>query len=98
MALNVFEIYLKQSGTKYAAADHLTIADFGLIAGTLSLESIAFSLKEYPLIEKWYATFKEEYPELWSIANEGMKVIADFEKSPPDLSKLNHPLYPKRKF
>lgn len=97
LALAAFETYLSKGQTKYAAADHLTIADLGLVAGTLSLESIGFSLKDYPLVEKWYATFKQEYPELWAIANEGMQVIADFEKSPPDLSKLNHPLYPKRK-
>lgn len=97
LSLNAFETYLKKGNTKYAAADNLTIADLGLIAGTLSLESINFSLKDYPLVEKWYATFKQEYPELWAIAREGMQLIADFDKSPIDLSKLIHPLYPKRK-
>lgn len=97
LSLNALETYLRKGNTKYAAADNLTIADLGLVAGTLSLESINFSLKSYPLVEKWYATFKQEYPELWAIASEGMQVIAEYEKSPPDLSKLNHPLYPKRK-
>lgn len=97
MALVAFETYLKTSQTKYAAGDQLTIADIALVAGTLPLEGIGLSLKDYPLVEKWYATFKQEYPELWEIGDAGAKEIAAFEKNPPDLSKLNHPLHPARK-
>lgn len=95
--MTAFETYLKKTQTKYAAADHLTIADCALVAGTLSLESIDFNLKDYPLIQKWYATFKKEYPELWAVAEVCMKEIAAFEKDPPDLTKLKHPLHPERK-
>lgn len=96
-ALTSFETYLQRTKTKYAAADHLTLADLQLVAGTLSLESINFDLKDYPLIQNWYKTFKQEYPELWAIAESGMKIIADFEKNPPDLRLLDHPLHPPRK-
>lgn len=97
LSLAAFEEYLKRSQTKYAAANTMTIADLGLVAGTLPLEAIDFSLDKYPLVAKWYSTFKQEYPELWAIGNDGKNVLADLEKNPPDLSKLNHPLYPKRK-
>lgn len=97
IALNVFETYLKKGATKYAAAEHLTIADFPLVSATICLEAIGFSLKDYPLIEKWYATFKAEYPELWKISEEGMKIIADFEKNPPDMSNFSHPIHPVKK-
>lgn len=97
LALTSFETYLKRTQTKYAAADHLTLADFSLVAGTLSLESINFDFKDYPLIQNWYKTFKQEYPELWEIAESGMKIIAEFEKNPPNLTKLDHPLHPPRK-
>lgn len=97
LALGAFETYLTRTQTKYAAANHLTIADLALVAGTLSLESIDFDLKDYPLVQDWYKTFKKEYPELWAVAEPGMKIIADFEKNPPDLSKLKHPLHPARK-
>ncbi|KAF5304380.1 hypothetical protein FQA39_LY09759 [Lamprigera yunnana] len=97
IALDVFETYLKRLGTKYVAGDHLTIADFQLITATMCLEAIDFDFKNYPLINKWYSTFKEEYPELWAITEAGMKEIADFEKNPPDLSELNHPIHPVRK-
>lgn len=97
LALAAFETYLKRAQTKYAAGDNLTIADIALVAGTLPLEGIGLSLKDYPLVDKWYATFKQEYPELWEIGDAGAKEIAAFEKNPPDLSKLNHPLHPARK-
>lgn len=98
LSLNAFEEHLKRGKTKFAAANHLTLADLGLIAGTLSLECIEFSLKDYPLVENWYATFKKEYPELWAVAYTGARVIAEYEKVPPNLDKLDHPLYPRRKF
>ncbi|XP_050332862.1 uncharacterized protein LOC126761025 isoform X1 [Bactrocera neohumeralis] len=96
-ALSVFEIYLRDGNTKYAAADFLTIADFGLVSATLCLEAINFDLSPYPLIQKWYETFKLENPELWKIANGGMQEIAEFEKNPPDLSHMKHPFHPTRK-
>lgn len=96
-ALQVFETYLKTLGTKYAAGNKLTIADFALVSATLCLEAIDFDLSNYPLITKWYQTFKNENPELWSIANGGMQEITDFEHDPPDLSHMNHPFHPTRK-
>ncbi|XP_054726318.1 uncharacterized protein LOC129236127 isoform X1 [Anastrepha obliqua] len=96
-ALNVFETYLQEGGTKYAAADFLTIADFALVSATLCLEAISFDLSNYPLVQKWYETFKKENPELWEIAKSGMLEIAEFEKNPPDLSHMNHPFHPTRK-
>ncbi|XP_012161947.1 uncharacterized protein LOC101461418 isoform X2 [Ceratitis capitata] len=96
-ALSVFETYLRDGGTKYAASDFLTIADFGLVSATLCLEAISFDLSPYPLIQKWYETFKDENPELWEIAKSGMQEIAEFEKNPPDLSSMKHPFHPTRK-
>ncbi|KAH8250340.1 hypothetical protein KR026_011092 [Drosophila bipectinata] len=96
-ALEVFETYLERLGTKYAAGDNLTIADFGLISATLCLEAIDFDLLQYPLVTKWYNTFKEEYPQLWEIANSGMEEISAFEQNPPDLSQMEHPFHPTRK-
>ncbi|KAH8344065.1 hypothetical protein KR084_003868 [Drosophila pseudotakahashii] len=96
-ALEVFETYLERLGTKYAAGDNITIADFALISATLCLEAIHFDLQQYPLVNKWYETFKEEYPQLWEIANSGMQEISAFEQNPPDLSQMDHPFHPTRK-
>ncbi|XP_062123930.1 uncharacterized protein LOC133837260 isoform X1 [Drosophila sulfurigaster albostrigata] len=96
-ALEVFETYLQRLGTKYAASDNVTIADFALVSSTLCLEAIDFDLSPYPLVQKWYATFKAEYPELWAIANSGMQEINAFEHNPPDLSHMEHPFHPTRK-
>ncbi|KAM8706717.1 hypothetical protein ACLKA7_010907 [Drosophila subpalustris] len=96
-ALEVFETYLQRLGTKYAASDNVTIADFALVSSTLCLEAIDFDLSPYPLIQKWYSTFKEENPELWQIANSGLQEINAFEHNPPDLSHMEHPFHPTRK-
>lgn len=63
----------------------------------MCLEAINFDLGPYPLVAKWYATFKAEYPELWAITEGGMKEISAFEKNPPDLSHMVHPIHPIRK-
>lgn len=97
IALEAFETYLRLGNTKYAAGNNVTIADFALVAGTIPLEGIDFDLKDYPLVQKWYATFKSEQPELWAIADGGLKEIAFFEKNPPDLSAMDHPIHPVRK-
>lgn len=97
LALNTFESYLQRTNTKYAAGDNLTIADIALISGTLPLEAIDYKFDHYPLITKWYKTFKSEHPDLWEIAQIDVDQITEFEKNNPDLSKLNHPLYPARK-
>lgn len=97
-ALSVFEEYMKRVGKKYVVADNVTIADFALIASMVCLEGIGFDFgRSYPLVMKWYENFKKENPNEWAVAEEGMKVIQDIEKNPPDLSKLNHPVHPVRK-
>ncbi|XP_017774400.1 PREDICTED: glutathione S-transferase 4-like, partial [Nicrophorus vespilloides] len=97
MALDVFSTYLERAGTKYVAADNVTIADYQMITATMCLEAINFDLTPWPLVCKWYSTFKQENPDLWAIVVEGMKEIADFEKNPPDLSHMVHPIHPIRK-
>lgn len=97
MALEVFEEYLKRNGTKYVAADHVTIADFSLIASVVCLEGIAFPFDKFARVKTWYETFKKENPDVWGVADDVVKIIQEIEKNPPDLSKLNHPIHPVRK-
>ncbi|PSN56364.1 hypothetical protein C0J52_03755 [Blattella germanica] len=95
--LSIFNTLLERQGTKYAASDKLTIADFALVSATMCLEAIGFGLEAHPLVAKWYSDFKKDFPELWAVVAPGMKEIHDFNKNPPDLSALNHPLHPKKK-
>ncbi|XP_050294006.1 glutathione S-transferase 1 [Anthonomus grandis grandis] len=97
IALSNFNTYLKRNGTKYAATDNVTIADFQLVTATMCLEAIDFNFSEYDLVQQWYDTYKQEYPELWKIVERGMKEISEFEKNPPDLSHMVHPIHPVRK-
>ncbi|XP_053678412.1 glutathione S-transferase 1-1 [Anopheles nili] len=98
IALAAFETYLKRAGTKYAAGDSLTIADFPLVTSVMCLEAIAFNIGEkYPTIQQWYTGFKNAHPTLWAITAKGMAEIAEFEKNPPDLTGMVHPIHPIRK-
>ncbi|XP_037029223.1 glutathione S-transferase 1-like [Bradysia coprophila] len=97
IALKAFETYLQRNETKYVAANELTIADLPLVTSTMCLEAINFRFDDYPLIVKWYANFKAENPKLWEICAAGMKEIEEFNKNPPDLSHMNHPIHPIRK-
>ncbi|XP_073835777.1 uncharacterized protein [Musca autumnalis] len=96
-ALQVFETFLKSSGTRYAAGTKLSIADFALVSATLCLEGIGYDFSKYELVAKWYQRFKQEYPQLWDIARGGMQEISEMENNPPDLSHINHPYHPIRK-
>lgn len=97
IALAAFETYMSRTGTKFVAGDHLTIADFPLVTSVMCLEGINFNIDQYPLVKAWYANFKQQYPELWAVSAEGMAEIAEFEKNPPDLTGMDHPIHPIKK-
>ncbi|XP_012276649.1 glutathione S-transferase 1 [Orussus abietinus] len=97
IGLDVFNEYLKRGNSVYAAGNNLTIADFPLITATMCLEAIDFQLDSWPHVGKWYANFKSKHSELWEIAAGGMREIGHFERNPPDLSSLDHPIHPVRK-
>lgn len=96
-ALDVFETYLSNNGTKYVAGENMTIAHIALVASTISLESCKIPFDEYPLVSAWYDTFKGENPELWEIGQAGVDAINEIYKNPPDVSEMNHPIHPMRK-
>lgn len=62
----------------------------------MCLEAIDFDITDYPLVQKWYDNYKQEYPELWTVVEVGLKEINAFEKNPPDLSHMVHPIHPVR--
>ncbi|KAL6264589.1 hypothetical protein P5V15_004691 [Pogonomyrmex californicus] len=97
IALDTFNSYLQRENSEYAAGNTLTIADFPLITATMCLEVIDFKLDAWPYVTKWYDNFKHKHPDLWEIAAEGMRKLAYFEKHPPDLSHMEHPIHPVRK-
>ncbi|XP_046406457.1 glutathione S-transferase 1-like isoform X1 [Ischnura elegans] len=97
IGLNVFNIILERQGTKYAAGDTLTIADFPLVTATACLEAIHFNISQYPMVAKWYENFKAENPRLWNIVAPGMEEVRAFESNPPDLSHISHPIHPTSK-
>lgn len=97
IGLSVFDTYLKRSGTKYAAADNLTIADFPLVSATMCLEAINYDFSKYTEVVRWYNTFKKENPDLWTITEVGLNEVREFNANPPDLSHMKHPIHPTKK-
>lgn len=74
--------------------ENLTISDLSLIMGTVLLEVIEFDLTPYPKVKAWYENFKSAHADLWTLANQGLKELQEFEKNPPDLSQIQHPIHP----
>jgi glutathione S-transferase len=99
MQLQVTQFSIKKHQHFYDSSptDNITIADFQLVTATMCLEAINFDFSSYKAVSKWYDTYKKEYPDLWAIVEGGMKEIAEFEKNPPDLSHMDHPIHPVRK-
>lgn len=97
MAVQVFEEYFKRLGKKYVAGDNVTIADISLACSMTVLEAIKFDFSAYPLVANWYSTFKKENASMWVLAQKALDEVAGYEKNPPDMSKMNHPLHPKKK-
>lgn len=58
--MGYFETALE--GHKYAIGDNLTIADLTLIATVATFEIADFPLKNYPNVQRWYATCKATAP------------------------------------
>lgn len=80
MAVGVFEEYLKRLEKKYVAGDDVTIADISLACSVTVLEAIKFNLSFYPLVNKWYETFKGENPKMWTFAQKALDEVAAYEK------------------
>ncbi|XP_068990128.1 glutathione S-transferase 1 isoform X2 [Neodiprion pinetum] len=97
IGLSTFDTYLKRSKTTYAAGNTLTIADFPLVTATMCLEAIGYSLSTWSFVESWYNNYKTKHQDLWDIVEGGMQEISYFEKHPPDLSHMDHPIHPVRR-
>ncbi|KAL0112353.1 hypothetical protein PUN28_011997 [Cardiocondyla obscurior] len=95
IALDIFNTYLQRENSEYAAGNNLTIADFPLITATMCLEAIDFNLDPWPLVAKWYDNYKRKHPDLWQIAEGGLRDLSYCEKHPPNIPY--HPIHPVRK-
>ena len=65
--------------------------------GTVCLEAMGMDLSSFPKVSAWYANFKKNQPGLWSLGADGLEELIGFEKNPPDLSHINHPVHPTDK-
>ncbi|KAG8191128.1 hypothetical protein JTE90_010051 [Oedothorax gibbosus] len=78
-ALTLFEELLGK--TKYAAADHITLADFSIFASLTFAEVADFSYAEYPKISAYMQKLKSEVPNHEEINEKPLNGFRDFLKS-----------------
>lgn len=62
-----------------------------------AMEGYEVMLSPFPLIQAWYEGFKLNHSDLWAVGKQGLEELSAFEKNPPDLSHLNHPIHPTNK-
>lgn len=65
----------------------------------MCLEVIGMDLTPYPKVKQWYDGFKINQKDLWVNAGveNGLEELKEFEKNPPNLSHVNHPIHPTDK-
>ncbi|KDR11943.1 Glutathione S-transferase 1-1 [Zootermopsis nevadensis] len=68
-AYEFFNKYLE--GQAWAAGDHLTIADFALVATVSSSEILGFDVTKYPNVSKWLAKAKKTIPKYEELNHAG---------------------------
>jgi glutathione S-transferase len=74
--------YLEQflSKTKYVAADHLTIADFTVVASLTTIEAVNHNLKQYPNVSNYLAKCKKEIKNHEETNQVGSNAFGDIAK------------------
>jgi len=68
------------SKTKYAAADHLTIADFTIVASLGKIEAANHNLKQYPNVYSYFTKCKKEIKNHDEINQAGSNAFGEIAK------------------
>ncbi|XP_054711351.1 uncharacterized protein LOC129220941 [Uloborus diversus] len=90
--LNIFEESLGK--TSYAAADHITLADFSFTANIEHLKIIDIDLSGYPRITAWMQKLKKEIPNFHEINEVPVQKVIEYFKnreSTPHVSEYQFP-------
>jgi len=96
-AVKVLNILLEGQKGDYITGEYVTIADISLILSTVCLEVASFDMSKYGNVKKWYENFKSAQPVLWEDGKVCFEEVVKFVTTPPDYSKLNHPLHPTKR-
>ncbi|XP_054711353.1 uncharacterized protein LOC129220944 [Uloborus diversus] len=78
-ALELFDQFL--SKTTYAAANHITLADFSIIAGLSMSKMVDYDLSVYPKISSWMERLKKEIPNYSELVEEPILKLKEEMKS-----------------
>lgn len=83
-SLDYLDGYLEE--TDYAAGDHLSIADFALLASVTHLEGLDWSYKTYANIVSWTNKLKKELKYYDECNTPGIGMFKDWVKTRQELA------------
>jgi len=83
-SLDYIDIFLDKS--RYCAGDHLTIADFSILASVTQLEGMDYKVSSYPNLFKWVQRLKKELPYYESCNTAGIEMFRTWAKSKSSFS------------
>lgn len=71
-AVEFFDGFLANS--KYAAGDHITIADYALVVTLSTVEVVEFDISRFKNVNRWYKLCQETLPGI-EVNNEGIEIV-----------------------
>lgn len=78
-SLEYLDLFLEKS--PYVAVQHLTIADFSILASVTQLEGMEYRITAYPNLYKWVERLKSELPYYESCNTAGIEMFKTWAKS-----------------
>jgi len=78
-SLDYLDLFLEK--TSHVAANHLTIADFSILASVTQLEGMDYRITAYPNLYKWVERLKSELPYYESCNTAGIEMFKTWAKS-----------------
>jgi len=78
-SLEYLDLFLEKS--PYVAVQHLTIADFSILASVTQLEGMEYRITAYPNLYKWVERLKSELPFYESCNTAGIEMFKAWAKS-----------------
>jgi len=78
-SLEYIDMFLEQS--RYCAGQHLTIADFSILASVTQLEGMEYKITSYPNLYKWVEMLKSELPYYEACNSAGIEMFRSWAKS-----------------
>lgn len=78
-SLEYLDTFLK--GSKYVCGNHMTVADFSLLASVTTLDTYDYDYSSYSNLKRWVDSFKEDLPFYSDIIGTGVEIAKTWVKT-----------------